>query len=183
MDKSEFERRAAEMRARNLAKAYPRPLPPPPSIFAPRRPTPPPAKIAVRDFLRDVDIEHLSSPLAAVTRKLRTIETDRDGLLDFSSTGIQIAVSTDLFTRGIKAYDAVLKGAAERGWPIKTGERSRLQIIVCSEPLEPAVAEKIEPIPGVPAQPGGRRPRRPTMAIGIMLQNSDGSVIKSQRPS
>src|SRR5580693_8743659 len=72
--KSEFERRAAEMKARNLSAPRYRNLPPPRSIFAPPRDTASPAKVYVRDFLRDVDINRLSPPLGAI-KKLGKLET------------------------------------------------------------------------------------------------------------
>jgi hypothetical protein len=116
--KFEFERRAAEMKARNLAQPRFRNLSPPRSIFAPPRATPTPATVHVRDFLREVDIKRLSPPLAAI-KKLDKLETDRDGLLDLTEAALQISVSPDLLLRGIKAYDAVLRAAAERDWPPK----------------------------------------------------------------
>lgn len=121
MKKSEFERRAAEMKARNLSAPRYRNLSPPRSIFAPPQATPFPAKVYVRDFLREVDIKRLSPPLAAI-KKLDKLETDRDGLLDFTEAGLQISVSPDLLLPGIKAYDAVLRAAAARGWPLKITE-------------------------------------------------------------
>jgi hypothetical protein len=87
--KSEFERRAAEMKARNLSAPRFRSLSPPRSIFAPPRDTAAPAKVYVRDFLRDVDINRLSPPLGAI-KKLGKLETDRDGLLDFTPAGLQL---------------------------------------------------------------------------------------------
>jgi len=121
--KSEFERRAAEMRARNLEQPRFRNLQPPRSIFAPPRATLAPAKVYVRDFLREVDIKQLSQPLAAI-KKLDKLETDRDGLLDLKQADLQISVSPDLLLRGVRAYDAVLKAAAERAWPLKIIMRS-----------------------------------------------------------
>jgi hypothetical protein len=67
--KSEFERRAAEMKARNLTRPRFRMLSPPRSIFAPPLATPSPATVYVHDFLREVDIKRLSPTLAAI-RKL-----------------------------------------------------------------------------------------------------------------
>jgi len=60
MKKSEFERRAAEMKAHNLERRKYRPtLSPPRSIFERPRPTPTPMKVEIRDFLRDSDISRL----------------------------------------------------------------------------------------------------------------------------
>ena len=58
--------------------------------------SPAPAKVYVRDFLREVDIKRLSSPLAAI-KKLDKLEADRDGLLDLKDAGLQISVSPNLF--------------------------------------------------------------------------------------
>jgi hypothetical protein len=166
--KSEFERRAAEMKARNLVQPRFRNLPPPRSIFAPPRAAPAPAKVYVRDFLREVDIKRLSSPLAAI-KKLDQLETDRDGLLDLTPADLQISVSPDLLLRGIKAYDAVLAAAAERGWPLKLREGVALRVMVSSEPLELAVTEKTEPLSEIKVRPGERRPRRPTGALVVSM--------------
>jgi hypothetical protein len=150
----------AQPRFRNLS--------PPRSIFAPPRATAPLVKVFVRDFLRDIDIAKFSPQLARI-RKLGRIETDRDGLLDFTQLGLQIAVSPDVFVRGIQAYDAALKGAVERGWVVKTDDGSRVQIMVSSEPLELAVTEKTEPLSEIKVRPGERRPRRPTGALVVSL--------------
>ena len=178
--KSEFERRAAEMRARNLVRPRFRNLSPPRSIFAPPRATPVPAKVYVRDFLREVDIKHLSAPLAAI-KKLDKLETDRDGLLDLKQADLQISVSPDLLQRGIKAYDAVLRAAAERGWPLKIIEGVVLRIMISGEPLELAVTEKTEPIAEVKVRPGERRPRRPTGALVVSLTAGYRKVMVSDK--
>ena len=178
--KSKFERRAAEMKARNLSQPRFRNLPPPRSIFALPLATPTPAKVYVRDFLREVDIKCLSPPLAAI-RKLGKLETDRDGLLDFTPAGLQLSVSPDLLLRGIRAYDAVLRMAAERGWPLKISEGVVLRIIVSSEPLELAVTEKTDPIAEVKVRPGERRPRRPTGALVVSLTAGYRKVMISDK--
>jgi hypothetical protein len=143
--KSEFERRAAEMKAQNLVRPRFRNLSPPRSIFAPPRAIPVPTKVYVRDFLREMDIKQLSPPLAAI-KKLEKLETDRDGLVDLKEAGLHISVSPDLLQRGIRAFDAVLRAAAERGWPLKITEGVVLRIMISGEPLELAVTEKTEPI-------------------------------------
>lgn len=190
MTKSEFERRAAEMKARNLSAPRYRNLSPPRSIFAPPWDTRSPTKIYVRDFLRDVDIRRLSPPLAAI-KKLDRLETDRDGLLDLTPAGLQISISPDLLLRGIKVYDAVLRAAAERGWPLEISESVVLRVIVSSEPLELAVTEKTEPLPDVKVRPGERRPRRPTGALSVslttgyrnaMISDKRGTHIESKLP-
>ena len=106
MDKAEFERRAAEMKARNLERRQFRDIPPPRSVFAPPLRSIPPAKVYVRDYLRKADFDMLNQSLARI-RKLDRIETDRDGLLDLTPAGLQLSVSPDLLLRGIQAYDAV----------------------------------------------------------------------------
>jgi hypothetical protein len=156
------------MKARNLTRPRFRILSPPRSIFAPPLATPAPATVYVHDFLREVDIKRLSPQLAAI-KKLDKLETDRDGLLDLRQADLQISVSPDLLPRGVKAYDAVLRAAAERGWPLKIIEGTVLRIIVSSEPLELAVTEKTEPMPEVKVCPGERRPRRPTGALVVSL--------------
>jgi hypothetical protein len=167
--KPEFERRAAEMKARNLTRPRFRMLSPPRSIFAPPLATPSPATVYVHDFLREVvDIKRLSPPLAAI-RKLDKLETNRDGLLDFTRAGLHISVSPDLLLRGVKAYDTVLRMAAERDWPLKIREGVVLRVIICREPLELAVTEKTDPIAEVKVRPGERRPRRPTGALAVSL--------------
>ena len=180
--KSEFERRAAEMKARNLTRPRFRMLSPPRSIFAPPLATPSPAKVYIRDFLREVDIKHLSPQLAAI-RKLGKLETDRDGLLDFTPAGLHISVSPDLLLRGIRAYDAVLKMAAEREWPLKIREGVVLRVIICGEPLELAVTEKTDPIAEVKVRPGERRPRRPTGALVVSLTAGYRKVTVSDKRS
>src|SRR6202042_1358337 len=85
------------------------------------------------------------------------LETDRDGLLDLKQADLQISVSPDLLQRGIRAYDAALRAAVERGWPLKIIEGVVLRIIISREPLELAVMEKTEP-----ANPGGQSASRRT---------------------
>jgi hypothetical protein len=178
--KSEFERRAAEMKARNLTRPRFRMLSPPRSIFAPPLATPFPATVYVRDFLREVDIKRLSPPLAVI-KKLGKLETDRDGLLDLTEAGLQISVSPDLLLRGIQAYDAVLRLAAERDWPLKIREGVVLRIIISGEPLELAVTEKTDPIMEVKVRPGERRPRRPTGALVVSLTAGYRKVMISDK--
>jgi len=178
--KTEFERRAAEMKARNLAQPRFRNLSPPRSIFAPPPATPSPAKVYVRDFLRGVDIKWLSPPLAAI-KKLDKLETDRDGLLDLKQAGIQISVSPDLLLRGIEAYAAVLRAAPERGWLPEVNEGVVLRVIICGEPLELAVTEKTEPMLEVKVRPGERRPRRPTGALMVSLTAGYRTVMVSDK--
>jgi hypothetical protein len=166
--KTEFERRAAEMKARNLSAPRFRNLSPPKSIVAPPRDTDAPAKVYVRDFLRDVDIKRLSPPLAAI-KKLDVLETDRDGLLNLTPADLHISISPDLLLRGVRAYDAVLRAATERGWPLEIREGVVLRIMICGEPLELAVTEKTEPIAEIKVRPGERLPRRPTGALMVSL--------------
>jgi hypothetical protein len=188
--KSEFERRAAEMKARNLSAPRFRNLSPPRSIFAPLLAAPFPAKVYVRDFIHEVDIKRLSPPLAAI-KKLDRLETDRDGLLDCSQAGFQISVSPDLLPRGIKAYDAVLRTAAERGWLPQINEGSVLRILICGEPFDLAVTEKTGLIADVKVRPGERRQRRPTGALtvsltagyrNVMVSDKRGTQIESKLP-
>jgi hypothetical protein len=178
--KFEFERRAAEMKARNLTRARFRMLSPPRSIFAPPLATPFPATVYVRDFLRGVDIKRLSMPLAAI-KKLDKLETDRGGLLDFTPAGLQLSVSPDLLLRGIRAYDAVLRAAVERGWALRISEGVVLRIMICGEPLELAVTEKTEPIADVKVRPGERRPRRPAGALAVSLTAGYRKVMVSDK--
>ena len=124
-----------------------------------------------------MDINRLSPPLGAI-KKLGKRETDRDGLLDLTEAGLQISVSPDLLLRGIKAYDAVLRAAAARGWPLKIREGVVLRIMICGEPLELAVTEKTEPIADVKVRPGERRPRRPTGALVVSLTAGCRKVIR-----
>ena len=168
MDKAEFERRAAEMKARNLERRQFRDIPPPRSVFAPPLRSIPPAKVHVRDYFRNADFDKLDQPLARI-RKLDRIGTDRDGLLDLNAAGLLISVSPDLFIRGVEAYDSVLRLAAQNGWLIKTDDPAHVKLVVCGELLEPSVAEKTDPIAGITVRPGERRPRRPTGALAISL--------------
>jgi hypothetical protein len=96
--KTEFEQRAAEMKARNLARPRFRNLPPPRSILDPLLATAAPFKIHIRDYLRDSDLNRLSPHMAAI-KKLDTLETDRDGLLRLAQAGVQISVSPELLAR------------------------------------------------------------------------------------
>lgn len=190
MTKSEFERRASEMRERNLEKRRFRTLPPPRSIFAPPRAVQHPVKVWIRDFLRASDVDHLSPPVRAV-KKLDRLETDRDGLLDLAAVGLQISVSPELLLRAINAYDAALKAAIERGWSIKADEGVVLHIVITGEPLELAVTEKTEPVAGIVVRPGERRSRKPagalvaTLTAGYqkaMISDKRGTRIESKVP-
>ncbi len=116
-----------------------------------------PEKLYVRDFLGDADFQRLSLPLSAIKR-LGHVETDLDGLLDFGRARLNISVSPDHFVRGVEVYDAVLKASATQGLKVKLGEGSALQIVVNGEPLELAVAEKTEALPGSQAPVGARLP-------------------------
>jgi hypothetical protein len=181
MKKSEFERRAAEMKARNLARGkrpagrldhY--------SLQIASLPSTPLVKVYVRDFLSEADFQRLSPPLSAI-RKLGHVETDSDGLLDFRHAGLNIAVSPDQFVRGIEIYDAVLKAAATQGWTAKQAEESPLRIVVDGEPLELAVAEKTEPIHGSPTPVGAKAPRWPTGALSVALSVGERKVYVSDK--
>ena len=88
MTKSEFEQRAAEMRARNLA-ARTRQAPPPSVTAISIGPAWAPTKqrIRVKEALAAVDFSDFDPALKAV-RRVGTIETDRDGLIDLRGTGV-----------------------------------------------------------------------------------------------
>jgi hypothetical protein len=168
------------LKARNLAQRQFRNLPPPHSIFAPPRPATPPSKVYVHDFLRNADIDRLS-PLLAAIKNLGTLETDRDGLLNLTQAGLQISVSPDLLLRGIRAYDTVLKGAAERCLPFEMADGSVPKILICGEPLEVVVKENTEPVPGIRVRPGERRPQRPTGSLVVSLTAGYRSVKVSDK--
>lgn len=152
--KPEFERRAAEMKSKNLAQRQFRSIPPPRSVFAPPRVEIRPSKAHLRDFLADTDLSKLSSQLAPI-KKLGTLETDRDGLISLGTAGVQILASPELLLRAVKVYDAVLREVAARGWPIHPAEGSYLKVVICEEPLVLAVTEEADPIAGIEVRPGG----------------------------
>lgn len=171
MTKSEFEQRATEMRARNLAARSPQKLPPPiPPISAAPVLIPAKRKIRVRESLADTDFSGFDPALKAV-RRVGTMETDRDGLIDLRGTGVQIAVSPELLLRGVVLCNAFLKGATERGWTAKIAASpgACLRMSINGEQLDFAVEEKTEPIPGLFAAPGARRQRRPTGNLQLTL--------------
>jgi hypothetical protein len=99
------------------------------------------------------------------------METDRDGLIDLRGTGVQMAVSPDLIVRAVALFNAVLKGATKRGWMVKAGASpgAHLRVSITGEEMDFIVEEKTEPIPGLLAAPGGRRPRRPTGNLQVTL--------------
>jgi hypothetical protein len=137
-----------------------------------------------------VDIKRLSPRLAAI-KKLDKLETDRDGLLDLKYAGLQLSVSPDLLLRGVRAYDAVLRAASARAWPLEIREGVVLRIMICGEPLELAVTEKTEPTLEVKVRPGERRPRRPTGVLvvslttgyrTVMISDKRGTYVESKLP-
>ncbi len=181
MKKSEFERRAAEMKARNLAsKRRPVRIPRPWLLQIATPPTAPPVKLYVRDLLSDADFQHFSPPLSAIKR-LGQLDTDSDGLFDLGRTGLNISVSPDHLVRGVEIYDAVLKAAAAQGLIVKQPEGSALQIVVNGEPLLLAVAEKTETIPSSPMTPVGRLPRRATGTLSAAFSANDRKVYVSDK--
>jgi len=155
-------------------------MPPPRSVFAAPLRSIPPAKVHVRDYFRNADFDKLNQPLARI-KKLDRIETDRDGLLDLTAAGLQISVSPDLLIRGVHVYDAVLKLAAQKGWVIKADDPAHVKLVVCGELLEPAVAEKTDPIAGITVRPGERRPRRPSGALAVSLSAGYEKVSTSDK--
>jgi hypothetical protein len=171
MTKSEFQQRAAEMRARNLA-ARTRQAPPHPVAainVAPAR-TPTKQRIRVKESLAGVNFTDFDPALKAV-RRVGTMETDRDGLINLRGAGVQIAVSPELIVRSVVLCNAVLKGATKRGWMIKVGGSpgAHLCLSISGEQLDFTIEEKTEPIPDLFAPPGGRRPRRPTGKLQLTL--------------
>ena len=52
---------------------------------------------------------------------------------------------------------------------IKTDDSPDVKLVICGELLEPAVAEKTDPIAGITVRPGERRPRRPSGALAVSL--------------
>jgi hypothetical protein len=183
MNKVEFEQRAAEMRARNLAARTRQQTPPPVAAIsvAPAW-TPTKRKIRVQESLAGVDFSDFDPALKAV-RRVVTMETDRDGLIDLRGTGVQIVVSPELIVRGVVLCNAVLKGATKRGWVIKAGGSpgAHLRVLISGEQLDFIVEEKIEPIPGLLAAPGGRRPRRPTGNLQVTLGSGYNKVSVSDK--
>jgi hypothetical protein len=183
MTKSEFEQRAAEMRARNLA-ARTRQAPPPSVTAISIAPawTPTKQRIRVKEALAAVDFSDFDPALKAVKR-VGTIETDRDGLIDLRGTGVQIAVSPELIGRGVVLCNAVLKGATKRGWMVKAGAPpgAYLRVSITGEQLDFIVEEKVEPIPDLRAAPGGRRPRRPTGNLQVTLGSGYHKVSVSDK--
>lgn len=169
--KPDFERRAAEMKAKNLAQRQFRSMPPPRSVFAPPRVEIRPSKVHLRDFLADTDLSKLSSQLAPI-KKLGTLETDRDGLISLRTAGVQILASPELLLRAAKVYDAVLREVAARGWPIHPAEGSYLKVVICEEPLVLAVTEETDPIAGIEVRPGERRPRRPAGRLTVSVSGN-----------
>jgi hypothetical protein len=180
MMRSDFERRAAEMRTKNLGQRQFRSIPPSRSVFAPPRVDVRPVKVHLRDFITNADLGQLSPQLAQI-KKLGTLETDRDGLVSLKAAGVQISVSPEILLRTIKVYDAVLREVAKRGWPIQTNEGSCLKVVICEEALELAVAEETDPIPGIQVRPGERRPRRPAGSLTINISDSFRSAKVSDK--
>ena len=103
------------------------------------------------------------------------------GLLCLHTAGFNIAVSSDLFVRGIRVYDKILKGAAERGWSIRQLADACLQVVVDQEPLDFSVTEATEPILNPATRPGYRRPRRPVGALVLAFSTSRGRVTVSDK--
>ena len=145
MTKAEFEQRAAEMRARNLAARTRQETPPPVAAIsvAPAW-TPTKRKIRVQESLAGVDFSDFDPALKAV-RRVATMETDRDGLIDLRGTGVQIVVSPELIIRGVVLCNAVLKGATKRGWVIKAvgSPGAHLRVLISGEQLDFIVEEKM----------------------------------------
>ena len=119
----ELERRAAEMRARNLAARTRQTQPPPaPSVDFVLPSIPIKRKIRLQESLADVDFSDFHPSLKSVRRDRQGMRTDRDGLIDLRGTGVQIAVSPELIARAVVLFNAVLKGALERGWMVKPSD-------------------------------------------------------------
>ena len=159
------------MRARNLAahtreKQSP-PVSAPTTVAPPQLPTK--RKVQVQELLATADFSDFE-PALRVIKRLRSIETDRDGLIDLRATGVQILASPELLLRGVALCDAVLKGGTKRGWLIQTnGSPNHLRVSISGEQFDFVVDEITEPIPGQSAAPGGRRPRRPTGKLRLSL--------------
>lgn len=117
-----------------------------------------------------MDFSDFHSALKSV-RRVGGMETDRDGLIDLRTTGVQIAVSPELIARAVVLCNAVLKGALKRGWMVKPGDSTgaRLSVSIERQQLDFAVEEKAEPIPGLHAAPGARRTRGPTGNLQLIL--------------
>jgi hypothetical protein len=139
-----------------------------------------PAKVIILDYLRDSDLSRLSPQLAAI-KKLDTLETDRDGLLSLAQAGVQISVSPELLARAIRACNAVLGAALERGWSVEEPDGGALRILVAGGSFELAVTEKTEPAPGIRVRPGERCPRKPNGALVVSLTAGDRKAMISDK--
>jgi hypothetical protein len=125
--------------------------------------------VSVQELLASADFSDFDPTLKAIKR-VRVMESDRDGLIDLRATGVQILASPELLLRGVKLCDAVLKGGTKRGWLIRTdGSPNRLRVSISGEQFDFVAEEITEPIPGHDAVPGGRRPRRPTGKMRLTL--------------
>jgi hypothetical protein len=58
---------------------------------------------------------------------------------------------------------------------------AHLRVLISGEQLDFIVEEKIEPIPGLLAAPGGRRPRRPTGNLQVTLGSGYNTVTVSDK--
>lgn len=100
---------------------------------------------------------------------MEALETNREGLLNLAEAGFRISVSPELLLRGINAYDAVIRGTAERGWPLKIVEGACLKIVIRGQSLKLAVTENTDPLPNIQVRPGERRPRKPAGNLAASL--------------
>ena len=125
---------------------------------------------SAEESLAGIDFSDFDPALKAV-RRVAAMETDRDGLIDLRGTGVQITVSPELILRGVVLCNAVLKGASERGWTVKTAASpgAHLRLAINGEHLDFLIEERTEPIPGFFAAPGARRLRRPTGKLQLTL--------------
>jgi hypothetical protein len=134
-------------------------------------------------ILRPNDLSEVTGCEPQVTewhQGVRRSGTDRDGLLDLKQEDLQISVSPELLLRAIKAYDAVLRLATERGWPfISEGVGPR--VLICGEPLQLAVTGRTEPMLEVKVRPGERRPRSPTGSLAVSLTAGYRKVMASDK--
>ena len=160
------------MRARNLAaRTHEKQSPPISSSITVVHPQVPiKRKVQVQELLAGAGFSDFDPALKAI-RRVRTVETDRDGLIDLRASGIQIVVSPELLLRGVVLCDVVLKGATKRGWLIQANGSPDhlLRVSISGEVFDFVVEEITEPIPGHDAAPGARRPRRPTGKLRLIV--------------
>ena len=170
------------MKARNLAQRQFRPMPPPRSVFAPPRVDVPDRRRSIfRDFITECGLW----PIEPSTGSNQKTRYARNGSRRAGEPEGRRGANSSQSRTFVASGQGLRRGSPGSGYA-RLGHSAKpvapcFKIIICDEPLELAVTEETDPIPGIEVRPGERRPRRPAGSLTISVSDSFRSAKVSDK--